>query len=79
MLAQPMGEMRHFLVAPHPGGKARKGVLLIQRRRMVAQAQVAHMTVDTRGVGPIRLDRHDGEAMVRYEALRDRGAGVVEL
>ena len=79
MRAQPMGEMRDLLVAPHPRGKPRERILRIQRPRMMAQTLVAHMTIDARRIRPIGLHRHDGEAVVGDQPLGDRGAGIVEL
>ncbi len=79
MRAQPMGEMRHFLVTPHPRGKACEWVFFIKFRRMVAQAQMAHMAINARSVGPISLDRDDIETMLGDQPLRDRCARLVEF
>jgi hypothetical protein len=40
---------------------------------------MAHVTIDPRGVGPIRLDRDDVEPMPFDQAASDRRAGSIEL
>src|SRR5439155_21998836 len=72
--AQPVDKGQHLLVAPHPGREALKGWAGLRRR-----SEVTDVTVDPRRIGPVGLDRDDGEAMIDDQALRDRGAGTVEL
>ena len=40
---------------------------------------MAHVSVDARRIGPIGLDRDDGEAVLLDQAPRDRGAGAIEF
>ena len=74
MLAQPACERLDIGVAPHPGREAPKGGLRVLSRRLVAD-----VAVDRGGVGPVRLDRDDREAMLLDQPPRNRGARAVEL
>src|SRR5215204_4132287 len=55
---QPLHEIAHLDVAPHPGREARERPLLSRERGVMA-----HIGVDAGGVRPIGFDRDDGEAV----------------
>ena len=40
---------------------------------------MAHISVNARGVGPVRLDRHEGNAVMADEPFGDGGARAIEL
>ena len=71
---QPLHEIAHLDVAPHPGREARERPLLSRERGVMA-----HIGVDAGGVGPIGFDRDDGEAVPLDEPAGDRGPGAVEF
>ena len=74
MRPQPLDEIMHLDIAPHPGREAREGFFGRRFMRMVAD-----VAVDACGVGPIRLDGNDAEPVLFDQAARDRRAGSVEL
>ena len=67
-------ELADLDVAPHPGRKARKGLVASRLGRAMA-----HVVVDAGGVGPVGLDRDDGEAVPLDQPPGDRRARAVEL
>jgi hypothetical protein len=75
--AQPVRELQHLAVPPHPlretleAGQCRVGV------RVVVGA--THVAVHAIRVGPIRFHDDGGEAALRDELLRDLRAGLVKL
>ena len=71
---EPFDELQHFLIAPHPGGKAGEGRLAGGLRRTVA-----HVSVDAGRVRPIGLGGNDAEAMVQNQMAGDRGAGAIKF
>ena len=77
MRAQPLDELDHVGVAPHPRGEAPEVGERFYGIDIVAHA--AHVAVDAVGVGPIGLDRDGREAFLLDEPLRDLGALAVEL
>ena len=77
MPAQPLHEVEHIGVAPHP---ARKALEVPQRGFGVPLlARPAHPAVDAIGVGPVCLDRHQAEPLLGDERLRQLGAQAIEL
>ena len=40
---------------------------------------VADIAVDRRRIGPVRLDSHDGEAVMLDQMTRNRGTGAIEF
>ena len=75
--AQPLDELDHVGVAPHPGRKTPEAGQRFAGVGVVAGA--AHVAVHARGVGPIGLDGDGHDAAFRDESLRDPGALAVEL
>src|SRR5829696_6980290 len=71
---QPLHEIAHLDVAPHPGREARERPLLARKRGVMA-----HIGVYAGGVRPVGFDRDDGEAVPLDEPAGDRGAGAVEF
>ena len=63
VLAHPVDEVRHLLIAPHPGRKALEGRVVAFRH-----GAMAHVSVDARRIGPVGLDRDDGEAVLLDQA-----------
>ncbi len=45
----------------------------------MTRGEVTDIAVDPRGIRPVGFDRDDVEAVVDDQALRNRGAGAVEL
>ncbi len=74
VLPQPGDELRHFLVAPHPGREAGEGRLGGRQRRLAA-----YVAVDPRRVGPVGLHRHHVEALALDQLAGDAGAEAIEL
>jgi hypothetical protein len=75
--SQPLDELDHLGVAPHPGWEAAEVGERFNGGDVVAHT--AHVAVDAVGVGPIGLDRDGCEAFLLDEPLGDLGALVVEL
>ena len=74
MLAQPVDEAAHFVIAPHPDREAGKGRPF--RRRIFP---VPHIMIDARGVGPVAFDGDEVEALLQNQFARDRLAHAVEF
>src|ERR1019366_3103277 len=73
--AQPVDEVVHLLVAPHPRREARERRELERRATGTAE----HVVVDPGSVGPVALHRDEVEASTGDELARDARAHAVEL
>ena len=77
VVAQPLHEVQHVGVAPHP---AREALEVPKRRQGVGVvARPTHVAIDPVGIGPVRLDGHRGESPLRDEPPRDARPLAVEL
>ena len=72
--AQPVREFQHLGIPPHPCREPAKAVAQLWSRCLVA-----HIVIDPSGVGPIGLDRHEGEAMPFDQSAGDRVASALEF
>ena len=74
---QPLDEVQHVVVAPHPRREApevRQGGV-----RVGVARETHHVAIHPIRVGPIALDRNRGEAMLLDQTPGDAGALSVEL
>ena len=74
---QPLDEVQHVVVAPHPRREApevRQGGV-----RVAVARETHHVAIHPIRVGPIALDRNRGEATLLDQAPGDAGALSVEL
>ena len=77
MIVQPLEELDHVGIAPHPRRKPPKvGERFNGKNVVTGSVQVA---VDAVGIGPISLDRDGRKAFLLDKPLRDLGALVVKL
>jgi hypothetical protein len=74
VLAHPADKVGDVGVAPHPGREA-----LERRLGAIRPGAKPHIAVHHRGVGPVGLDGHDGEAVRSNEMTGDGGSRPVEL
>ena len=74
MVSQPIGERVRFSVAPHPGREAGERLAGVGNGSFMA-----HISVNARGVGPVRLDGDEGKAMMADEPLSYRGACAIKF
>jgi hypothetical protein len=70
--AQPLDELGHVGVAPHPGREAPEVGERFPGIDIAARA--AHIAVDAGGIGLVRLDRDGPETALLDQSLRDLGA-----
>ena len=74
MLAEPIHEIPHFDIAPHPAWKTSKGLPL-----RGASLAIAHIIVDAFGVRPVRFHGDDIEPVAFHQSSCDRRASPVEF
>src|SRR3954451_14549740 len=74
---QPADKVKDVGIPPHPGGETPEIRQGLNALGLVAER--AHVTINTIGVWPIRLDGHRGETLLLDEALGDLGARTIEL
>ena len=75
VVPEPLDELVHFLIPPHPCGETAEGGLRPRRRG----GTVANVTVDPGGVRPVGFHRHGAEALLHDELARDVCPHPVEL
>ena len=64
----------HFSVAPHPGWEA--GERLASAGKGFS---MAHISINARGIRPVRLDRDKGKAVTADEPFGNGGACAIEF
>lgn len=74
VLTQPAHEAVDLAIAPHPAREALEGIF-----GPGDGLALPTMAVDARGIGPVRLDRDDGEPVLFDQPPGDCGAGPIEL
>ena len=72
--AQPVGESQHFLVAPHPGGKADEWLA-----QPWARGIVPNVVVDPGNIRPVAFNRHYREAVPFDQPARYGRASGIEF
>jgi hypothetical protein len=72
--AQPIGELHHLGVAPHPSWKSGKG-----RSLCLGGRGIADVAVYPGGIRPIRLYGDNGEAVMSNELTRYRRPRRIKL
>lgn len=76
MLSQPVYELLHFDVPPHPSWKATKRS---SGNTRAPTRVLSHVVIDGAGIWPVGFDGHDVEAMFFDEPLGNGCTSTIEL